>query len=186
MPRWLSSVFVVIAPQEGTKMPPAKKTARKATKKTTKSPAKKATRKAVKRKPTRTLSASQEGSCGKPHDECDGRSLPGSDQHAPEAWSKGHEGDTTACLADTRVWAKSAIGVEKVMALPQARDVQAKLGQASASSGVDLKTLEAHSSRSPSSLVRTVGSATAHCVMLGCRKTLASTSKPSQNLRPPW
>jgi hypothetical protein len=49
----------------------------------------------------------------------------------------------TARLADARARAKNATGVEKVMAAQQVRDVQAKLAQANAGDGVDMKTLEA-------------------------------------------
>jgi len=125
-------------------MPPAKKTARKATKKTTKSPAKKATRKAVKRKPTRTLSAAHKKALA------EGRTMSATvDRYLAAVNTPKRRGrkvttaTLTARLADARARAKTATGVEKVVAAQQVRDVQAKLAQVNTGDGGDVKTLEA-------------------------------------------
>ena len=126
-------------------MPPAKKTARKATKKTARrTPAKKATRKAVKRKPTRKLSAAHLSALA------EGRTMSATVDHYLAAVNtpkrRGRKVTTASLeqrLTDARARLKTATGVEKVVAAQAVRDLQMKLAQMNTTSGADLKSLEA-------------------------------------------
>ena len=61
----------------------------------------------------------------------------------PKKRPEGHHGDAQRRLADARTRMQTAVGVEKVLAAQEIRDIQAKLTQAKSTAKVDIKGLEA-------------------------------------------
>ena len=124
-------------------MPPAKKT-RKAVKKTARRPAaKKTTRKAVKRPAPRKMSAAHKKALA------EGRTMSATVNSYLAAINtpKKRGRRVSKATLDQRLTAararsKAATGVEKVMAAQEVRDLQAKLAQLGAGTGVDVKSLE--------------------------------------------
>jgi hypothetical protein len=129
-----------------TDMPPAKKSTRKPARKTTKRPAKKATRKAAKRpsQRKRKLTAAHKRALA------EGRTISStvnaylSAVNTPrKRGRKVSRASLEQRLTAARARVKMATGVERVVTAQEVRDLQAKLAQASAASGVDVKSLEA-------------------------------------------
>ena len=116
-------------------MPPTKRAAKKAAK-----PAKKAT----KRPSQRTLSASHKRALA------EGRTMSATVDRYLSAVNtpkrRGRKVSKTALverLADARIKAKSATGVDKVLAAQEVRDLQQRIASMNAASGADVKSLEA-------------------------------------------
>ena len=112
-------------------MSPGKKTARKATKKTARKP------------PTRTMTASHKKALA------EGRTMSSTVNQYLAAINtpkkrgrKVTKATLTRRLADAHAQLKTATGVDKVLAAQEVRDLEARIGQASAGDGVDLKQLE--------------------------------------------
>jgi hypothetical protein len=121
-------------------MPPAKKTTAKATKKTTRKPAKRAT----KRPAQRTLSASHKRALA------EGRTMSATVNRYLAAVNrpkrrgrKVSKATLVDRLAEARLQAKTATGIDKVMAAQAVRDLQRKVTQLNATGGADIKGLEA-------------------------------------------
>jgi hypothetical protein len=117
-------------------MPAANKAARKSAKRTTKKPAK--------RSAQRTLSAAHKRALA------EGRTMSATvDRYLAAVNTPKQRGrkvsktTLTQRLAAARVRAKSAAGVEKVLAAQEVRDLQNKLASMNAASATDLKSLEA-------------------------------------------
>jgi hypothetical protein len=118
-------------------MPPTKKAARKAVRK----PAKKAARKAP---ASRRLSAAHKRALA------EGRTMSATVDRYLSAVNtpkrRGRKVSKAALqqrLTDARVTAKSATGVDKVLAAQEVRDLQARIAALDSSSGGDIKSLEA-------------------------------------------
>ena len=121
-------------------MPAAKNAARKATKRTAK--------KATKRSAQRTLSAAHKRALA------EGRTMSATVDRYLSAVNtpkqrgrKVSKATLTQRLAAARERAKSATGVEKVLAAQEVRDLQNKLATLNAASGTDVKSLEAAKTR---------------------------------------
>src|SRR5690348_15800508 len=119
-----------------TQMPAAKKAARKATKRTTK--------KAPKRSAQRTLSAAHKRALA------EGRTMSATVDRYLSAVNtpkqrgrKVSKATLTQRLPSARERARSATGVEKVLAAQEVRDLQNKLANMNAANGSDIKSLEA-------------------------------------------
>jgi hypothetical protein len=116
-------------------MPPVKKTTRKSTKKTT--------RHAAKKTATQTMTASHKKALA------EGRSMSATVDRYLAAINtpktrgrKVTKATLTQRLTSAQAQAKTANGVDKVLASQGVRDLQAKLAQMNATSGADVKTLE--------------------------------------------
>jgi hypothetical protein len=121
-------------------MPATKKAAKKAAPK----PAKKATRKAAKASAPRTLSASHKRALA------EGRTMSAvvdrylSAVNTPKRRGrKVSKGALVQRLADARAKAKSATGVEKVLAAQEVRDLELRIADIETAAGGDIKSLEA-------------------------------------------
>jgi hypothetical protein len=119
-------------------MPPTKTAAKKAAKPT------KATKKAAKRPGERKLSAAHKRALA------EGRTMSATVDRYLSAVNtpkrRGRKVSKSALeqrLADARIKAKSATGVEKVLAAQDVRDLQARIANMSVASGGDIKSLEA-------------------------------------------
>jgi hypothetical protein len=121
-------------------MPPTKTAAKKAAAK----PAKKATKKAVKRPGERKLSAAHKRALA------EGRTMSATVDRYLSAVNtpkrRGRKVSKAALeqrLAEARTKAKSATGVEKVLAAQDVRDLQMRIANMNVASGGDIKSLEA-------------------------------------------
>ncbi len=121
-------------------MPPAKKTTRKATKRPA---AKKTARKATKRRATKTLSAAHKKALA------EGRTMSATVDRYLAAINKPQKRGRKVSRATleqraaaARARAKSATGVDRVLAAQEVRDLQAKISQHTTTAGTDLKRLE--------------------------------------------
>ncbi len=121
-------------------MPATKTAAKKAAAK----PAKKSTQKAVKRPAQRKLSASHKQALA------EGRTMSATVDRYLSAVNtpkrRGRKVSKAALverLAEARTRAKSATGVDKVLAAQDVRDLQTRIANMSAASGSDIKSLEA-------------------------------------------
>lgn len=117
---------------------------KKATKKAVKRPAKKTARKATKRPATRKLSASHKRALA------EGRTMSATVDRYLSAVNtpkrRGRKVSKSALqqrLVDARAKAKSATGVDKVLAAQEVRDLQARIANMDTAGGGDIKGLEA-------------------------------------------
>ena len=117
---------------------------KKATKKAAKRPAKKAARKATKRPATRKLSAAHKRALA------EGRTMSATVDRYLSAVNtpkrRGRKVSKAALqqrLADARVKARTATGVDRVLAAQEVRDLQSRLAALETSAGGDIKSLEA-------------------------------------------
>src|SRR4029079_15396794 len=116
----------------------------KATKKAAKRPAKKAARKATKRPATRKLSAAHKRALA------EGRTMSATVDRYLSAVNtpkrrgrKVSKGALQQRLTDARAKAKSATGVDRVLAAQEVRDLQTRIAALDSASGGDVKSLEA-------------------------------------------
>jgi hypothetical protein len=135
------------ASEDRTDMPPARKPARKPTAKVTRRPAKKATRKSAKgtkKSAQRTMSPAHRRAL------VEGRTMSATvDRYLAAVNTPKQRGRKvtkaalTQRLSDAQTRFKTAVGVDKVVAAQEVRDLKERLGPMNTEQGVDLKSLEA-------------------------------------------